>query len=137
MVRKKSHEAKEKLLTGVELELMQAVWDLCARLGGECTVKDVQTALPAERDLAYTSVATVLKILEQKGFVTGHKHERAIGYSPEISREEYEGASLRHIADNVFQGNPSSMVMKLLNEAELSKDELQNIKALLNERLKS
>ena len=137
MVRKRSSDAKEKLLTEVELEVMQAVWGLCAQLGGECTVKDVQTALPKERDLAYTSVATMLKILEQKGFLVSHKLERTLGYSTEISREEYEGASLRHMAENVFQGNPGSMVMKLLNEAELTKDELQNIRTLLNERLKS
>jgi predicted transcriptional regulator len=137
MVRKRSSETKEKLLTDVELELMQVVWSLCDQLGGECTVKDVQLALPKERDLAYTSVATMLKILEQKGFLRSHKQDRAIGYSAEISRDEYEGASLRHMAENVFQGNPGSMVMKLLNETELTKDELQNIRALLNERLKS
>jgi predicted transcriptional regulator len=128
MVRK-----KEKLLTEVELELMQAVW----QQQGECTVKDIQNALPKERDLAYTSVATMLKILEQKGFLKSAKGERAIGYAPLLTRDEYEGTSLRHMADNVFQGNPGSMVMKLLNEAELSKEELQNIRTLLNERLKS
>jgi predicted transcriptional regulator len=124
---------KRKLLTEVELELMQAVW----AIGSECTVKDVQAQLPKERDLAYTSVATMLKILEQKGFLKSHKGERAISYSPELSLADYEGASLRHMADNVFQGNQGSMVMKLLNEGELSKEELKNIRAVLNERLKS
>src|ERR1700757_4699200 len=118
MVRKRSSDSKEKILTDVELELMQIVWSLCEQMGGECTVKDVQLALASkDRDLAYTSVATMLKILEQKGFLKCHKHERALAYSPALSRDEYEGTSLRHMADNVFQGNPSSMVMKLLNEA--------------------
>jgi predicted transcriptional regulator len=134
MVRKHTNPAssKPKLLTEVELELMQAVWSI----GSECTVKDVQAALPQERDLAYTSVATMLKILEQKSFLTVHRQDRALTYSASISRSEYEATSLKHMAENVFQGSPGSMVMKLLNEAELSKEELQNIRNLLNQRLK-
>lgn len=137
MVRKRSSEVPQKILTEVELELMQVIWSTCEKLGSECTVRDVLDALPKERDLAYTSVATMLKILEQKGFLKSHKLERTLGYSAEVTRDEYEGVSLRHVADNVFQGNPGSMVMKLLNDTELSKEELQNIRALLNERLKS
>ena len=122
----------EKLLTEVELELMNVIWTL-----GECTVKDVQTALPKERDLAYTSVATIMKILEQKGVLGSQKKERAHTYEPLLSRTDYEAMSLRHLTTHVFQSNPSSMVTKLLNESELSKDELKAIRKLLDERLGS
>jgi len=57
----------ERMLTEVELELMNVIWNL-----GECTVREVQESLPKERDLAYTSVATMMKILEQKGILTSH-----------------------------------------------------------------
>lgn len=120
----------EKPLTEVELELMNVIWDL-----EECTVKDVQTRLPEGRDLAYTSVATIMKILEQKGAVSSHKAERAHIYQPIISRTVYEAASLRHLANNLFHGDPSSMVMRLLSDNKLSQDELQMIRKILDERM--
>ena len=120
----------EKPLTEVELELMNSIWEL-----GECMVKDVQKALPKGRDLAYTSVATMMKILEQKGVLGSRKNERAHTYYPLIPRVEYEAASLRHLADNLFHGDPSSMVMRLLNDSKLSNEELQAIRKILNERM--
>lgn len=121
----------EKPLTEVELELMNAVWGV-----GECTVKDVQSNLSPERGLAYTTVATMMKILEEKGALTSKKGERVIVYKPLISREDYGDASLKHLASNVFQGNPSAMVMRLLDDSKISKDELQSIRKILEERLK-
>lgn len=120
----------DKPLTEVELELMNAIWDL-----GECTVKDVQQSLPEGRDLAYTSVATIMKILEQKGAVTSRKDDRAHCYRALVSRVDYESSSLRHLAKHLFQGDPSSMVMRLLNDTQLSGEELKAIRKLLDERM--
>jgi predicted transcriptional regulator len=122
----------EKPLTEVELEMMNLVWSL-----GECTVKDVQTSLPKVRDLAYTSVATIMKILEQKGFLKSRANEKAHSYRPVISKSDYESVSLKHLAKSLFHGDPSSMVMRLLDDAKLSTEELRQIKKLLDERLKS
>lgn len=121
----------EKLLTEVELELMNVIW-----LQEECTVKSVQDALPKERDLAYTSVATMMKILEQKGALKSEKKEKAHSYSPLVSREEYEAMSLQHLKTNVFNGDPTSMVMRLLNESDISQKEMQAIRTLIDERLR-
>ncbi|MBN8538226.1 MAG: BlaI/MecI/CopY family transcriptional regulator [Deltaproteobacteria bacterium] len=52
-----------------------------------------------------------------------------------ISRQDYELGSLRHLSDNVFQGDPSAMVMHLISESKISKEELQNIRKILNERI--
>jgi predicted transcriptional regulator len=120
----------EKPLTEVELELMNSIWNL-----GECTVKEVQKSLPPGRNLAYTSVATMMKILEQKGVLSSRKNDRAHTYCALISRSEYEGQSLRHMADNLFQGDPTSMVMRLLNDNKLSSEELKTIRDLLDQRL--
>ncbi len=120
----------EKLLTEVELELMNVIWEL-----GTCTVKDVQTALPEDRDLAYTSVATIMKILEQKGALQSEKKERAHVYSPSLSRTDYELMSLRHLTTNVFRGNPNSMVMRLLDDSDLTETELETIRQILEKRL--
>jgi len=120
----------DKPFTEVELEIMNVIWDL-----GTCTVKDVQKILQEKRELAYTSVATMIKILEQKGILKSYKEDRAHLYKALVTREEYASVSLKHLADNVFQGDPSSMVMQLLSETKISKDELQNIRKLLDERL--
>ncbi|MGZ3775874.1 MAG: BlaI/MecI/CopY family transcriptional regulator [Pseudobdellovibrionaceae bacterium] len=120
----------EKPFTEVELELMNAIWNL-----GDCTVKDVQEALPKDRELAYTSVATMMKILEQKGALKSEKKDRAHIYKSLISRAEYEGISLEHLKANVFGGDPASMVMRLLDDSDLSKKEIEAIRSLLNDRL--
>ncbi len=122
----------DRPLTDVELELMQLIWRL-----GECTIRDVFEALPEKRDLAYTTVATMIKILEQKGAVSCQKKDRAITVKPRIQRSEYEVASLKHLNEIVFQGDASSMVTRLLDEGELTADELRAIRKLLDERLRS
>ncbi len=121
----------EKVFTEVELQLMNAIWDL-----GECTVKDVQEALPKDRELAYTSVATMMKILEQKGALKSEKKDRAHTYNPLVTRAEYERISLEHLKTNVFGGDPTSMVMRLLDNSDLSQKEIETIRSLLNERLR-
>jgi len=135
MTRKKTSQTEktaDRLLTEVELELMRIIW-----AKSDVTVRDVVDALPENRELAYTSVATIMKILEKKKVLSSKKAEHAHTYYPLISREEYESTSLRHLTQNVFQGDPSSMVMKLLNESSLSNDDLQAIKKFLDERMDS
>jgi predicted transcriptional regulator len=131
MVQRKKSAKESALLTEVELELMTAVW----KRGGECTVKEVQESLPQGRDLAYTSVATVMKILEHKKVLASSKKEKAHVYRALLSKDEYESTTLKHLAQNVFEGDSGSMVMKLLNETDLSADELKAIRSFLNERL--
>src|ERR1700753_66592 len=93
-------EKTTRLLTELELQLMNAVWNL-----GECTVKEVQESLPRDRPLAYTSVATVMKILEQKGVLGIKKGDKAHSYFPKLTRAEYESQTLKHLAAQVFQGD--------------------------------
>lgn len=121
----------EKPFTEVELEIMNFVWLL-----GNCTVKEVQEALSKDRGLAYTSVATMMKILEQKGALQSEKKEKAHNYQPLISKIEYEKISLEHLKTNVFGGDPTSMVMRLLNDSDLSMEEIENIRSFVNEKLK-
>jgi predicted transcriptional regulator len=119
----------EKPLTEVELQLMNAIWTI-----GDCTVKEVQQEISKTRDLAYTSVATIMKILEQKGILKSMKTDKAHLYSALISKADYETSSLRHLAENLFEGNPTSMVMRLLSDANLSKEELSSIQKILDQR---
>ena len=117
---------KEKLLTDVELELMTILWRL-----GEGSVNEVMAELPQERELATTSVSTMLRILEQKGVVTVRKEGRGHHYVPVMQKEAFEKKALKHVVDRVFEGTPSALVRQLLNSVDLSADEIAKIKSLI------
>ena len=119
----------EKLLTEVELEMMNILWGK-----GSGTVNDVQGALSPERKLAYTSVSTMLRILEQKGILGSRKEGRGHVYYSKLEKHEYETRSLRHLVKRVFGGAPAQLVQRLLEVETLSDKELGDIKRLLNER---
>jgi predicted transcriptional regulator len=119
-----------RLLTEVELELMTILWRL-----GEGTVRDVMAELPDDRDLAYTSVSTVLRILEQKGFVKSTASGRTHVYGPAVAKPQYESRNLRHLVGRLFEGDPASLVRRLVDATPLSKDDLRELRDLLDEKL--
>ena len=129
MARPKSKQ-RPKLLTEVELELMTVLWQT-----EKATVREVMELLPGSRKLAYTSVSTILRILEKKKLVRARKEGKAHIYSPAVSKSDYESRSLRHLVDKVFDGTPSAMVLRLLDDEGLSAEELREIQARLKERL--
>lgn len=124
-----SRNEEPKPLTPVELELMQIVWRK-----GEVSVADVLEALPEERKLAYTSVSTVLRILEQKGVVGSRKVGRGHLYSALLPREAYEVQSVRHLVETVFDGTPSALVERLVEAVPLSPEEVEQIRQLLGKK---
>lgn len=120
----------DRLLTDVELELMQILW---AKSHG--TVRDVMSGMSVERDLAYTSVSTVLRILEQKGFVKSTKRGRSHLYEPTLSKSRYEARNLRKLVGRLFQGDPVLLVRTLVSSDVVSEDDLRELKELVDERL--
>jgi predicted transcriptional regulator len=125
----RARDEEERLLTEVELELMTILWRL-----GEGTVTAVLEALPPERPLAYTSVSTILRILEKKGVVGTRKQGRGHVYIPRISKQEYETRSLRRLITQVFDGAPSALVRRLVESERLSADDLRALRGLLQAR---
>jgi len=119
----------EKALTEVELELMTILW----RLGGG-TVNEVLAALPPERPLAYTSVSTILRILEQKGVLATAKVGRGHRYVPLVALDAYQAFALAQVVGKVFGGEPVALVRRLVDGAELSTKELAALRALLDEK---
>src|SRR6185295_3796560 len=117
---------KKKLFTETELELMSLLWRL-----GEGTVNDVLEALPAQRKLAYTSVSTILRILEQKNFVASRKAGRGHVYVPRVAKEDYEETSARDLVERVFEGDASSLVRRLVEKEDLSREDLDEIRKTL------
>jgi predicted transcriptional regulator len=127
---KKKNTPPEKLLTQVELELMSILWKM-----GAGTVHDVLEQLPPQRALAYTSVSTVLRILETKGFLDTRKEGRGHQYLPAISKTSYESTTVQDVVTRVFDGTPTTLVRRLLEVGDLSRDDLREIQALLEEKL--
>lgn len=118
-----------RLLTDVELELMSILWNL-----GEANVAQVIEALPKGRELAYTSVSTILRILEQKGTLKSRKEGRGHVYIPLLKKAEYEKRAIKHVVDHVIQGSPVDLVKRLLGSHTLKESEIQEIRALLKEK---
>lgn len=115
-----------RLLTEVELELMTLVWRL-----ERATVKEVISHLPEDRNLAYTTVATVMKVLEQKGFLQCQKNSYAHIFVPLVSKLVYEKLYLKHMVVNIFDGEPVALVQRLLDTTSLGKEEIQKIEDAL------
>lgn len=116
------------MLTETELELMGILWSL-----EEASVAQVINALPKERELAYTSVSTILRILEQKGVLKSRKEGRGHIYIPLLKKTDYEKRALKHVVDNVFEGTPVALVKRLLGSSTISSKELDDIKKLIEE----
>jgi len=133
MANKKARGPKpsQKDLTAVELEMMNVIWQL-----GPCSVARVQEHLRPQRELAYTSVSTIVRILEQKGYVTSQKQGRGHLYDAAVSKERYQSLSLKRIVRNVFDGAPSLLVQRLLTSETLTPEDLARIESLLREKAK-
>ena len=126
MRQKKTNE----FLTEVELEFMSKLWEL-----GSATVRDVQEALAPARKLAYTSAATILRILEQKEFVTSEKQGKTFLYTTTLSKDAYQSRSLRNLSEKLFDNTPASLVARLVDDGDMSEEELDEIRQLLERRL--
>jgi predicted transcriptional regulator len=112
-------------LTPRELDVIAALWRK-----GSATVSEVLEDLDTE--LAYTTVLTVLRSLEQKGFVWHEREGRAHRFHPRIEAQEAGRGLLERIVDKVYQGSPVRLVAHLVAEHDLSAEEVDEMTALLD-----
>jgi predicted transcriptional regulator len=118
----------EAVFTDRELDIMAVLWD-----HGPSTVADVRERLPV--DLAYTTVLTILRTLEDKGHV-GHESEgRAYRYHARVERGEARVSALDRITRKLFSGSTETLLSHLVSDQDLTDAELQRIRALLDARL--
>lgn len=122
---------KIRFLTDVELEFMTRLWEL-----GEATVRDVLDALGPTRKLAYTSGATILRILEQKEFVTSTRQGKTFLYKAALTKDVYQSRSLRNLSEKLFGNAPVALVARLVDDDHLSAQALDEIRALIEKRLR-
>ncbi len=109
-------------LTAAELEIMQAVWDR-----GKATVRDVYEALNERRKVAYTTVLTMMKLLDHKGFLSRDDSERTHVYKPRKPRQRVVRAMVDDFVERVFQGASRPLLMHLIEENDLTPAEIEQL----------
>ena len=111
-----------KTLTDQELEIMKIVWERPAT-----TVRDVYEALLERRKVAYTTVMTMMKILEHKGYLKKKQVDRAYVYRPAQPKNRVVGAMVRDFVNRVFNGSAEPLLVHLVEEHDLSREDLEEI----------
>lgn len=120
---------KAKELTERELEVMHAFWQV-----GESTVAEVRECLAdSGRDLAYTTVATLVRILMEKGFVAQTETERPFRYRPIRTFEDVSGSMVGDLIDSVFSGSREQLLLRVLEQRKLSPQEQAVLQEILRE----
>src|SRR3974377_1641080 len=113
---------QKKTLTGQKLEIMKIVWER-----ERATVRDVYEALLERRKVAYTTVMTMMKILEQKGFLKKSQEERAHVYRPANQHRQVGAVMVRNCVNRVFSGSAEPLLVHLVEEHHLSSKDLEEI----------
>ena len=112
-------------LTPQELAIMKIVWRL-----EKATVRDVYEAIRSKREIAYTTVMTMMKILEDKGYLKKIRVDRAYEYRPTQARGQVLGHMVRDFLDRVFDGAAAPLLVHLAKDSRLSREDKEKIRRL-------
>jgi predicted transcriptional regulator len=112
-----------------ELEILKIVWER-----GDATVRDVYEELRTRRQVAYTTVMTMMRILERKGHLKVSRAGRAFVYRPARSRQRVVAAMVAEFVDRVFGGSAEPLIQHLVRDRHLSEDDLRHIARQLKAR---
>jgi predicted transcriptional regulator len=113
-------------LTDAEAAVMAVVWRL-----RKASVGDVVTAMNETRAVTYSTVQTILRILETKGYVTHEKVARAFVYEPVVDERQARRRALRHLVNRLFDGSPSLLVLNVLEDEEIDAAEREQLRKLI------
>jgi BlaI family penicillinase repressor len=116
-------------LTTQELAIMKVVWRK-----DETTVRDVYEALQATRPVAYTTVMTMMRILQEKGYLTKATNDRAHVYRPAKPRQQVIGGMVRDFLDRVFDGASDALLVHLARDNKLTPKQRRIVRQLLDEK---
>lgn len=117
---------KAATLTEAELRLMNVLWER-----GASTTGEVLEALSEQ--LAYSTVLTTLRILEQKGYIEHTKEGRAFLYRPIVDQDGARRKAVRHLVENFFNKSPGLLVLNVLQQEELNDEDLKQLKSMIEE----
>ena len=119
---------KSITLTEAELRLMKILWRR-----GESGVGDLVAAMPEGTSLAYNSVLTTIRILEQKGYVEHRQDGRAFLYTPCVAEQEASQTEVRHMLQRFFGNSRERLLISLLGDDEITPEELQRLKQAISD----
>jgi predicted transcriptional regulator len=119
---------KSPTLTDAELRLMDVLWTK-----GSANTTDVLNALPGDDRLAYTTVLTTLRILEDKGYLRHTKDGKAFVYHPVVDRASVRRSALRHLVSRLFQNSPELLISNLISDDQMSSKQLRRLKKMIEE----
>jgi predicted transcriptional regulator len=117
-------------LTDRETDLMEVLWER-----GPSTVAEVRDAL--SDDLAYTTVLTILRTLEEKGYVDHREEGRAHRYAATVARDVAQKSALKALSDKLFKGSIELLLVQLVSDDKLTDEEVSRIRRLLARRAKA
>ena len=113
-------------LTDAEAAVMAIVWRL-----RKASVGDVVAAMNETRAVSYSTVQTILRILETKGYVTHEKVARAFIYEPVVDERQARRRALRHLVNRLFEGSPSLLVLNVLEDEDINPAEREQLRKLI------
>lgn len=116
-------------LTDLQLSLMRILWTR-----GEATVAEVRDEI-ADRDLATTTVATLLARLEKQGIVSRRRRDRQYVYRPRVTEGEVRTSMVAGLVGTLFEGDPAALVSHLVSEAEIEEADLEKLRAMLDREI--
>jgi predicted transcriptional regulator len=119
-------------LTAQELEIMKVVWKLSSP-----TVRQVYEELLSQRRIAYTTVMTMMNILEQKGYLKKTQGERAFVYTPSKPAKNVIGDMVKEFVDRVFNGAAEPLLLHLMEEEKLTAKDLEDIRRTIKKGKKT
>ena len=115
--------------TELELEILKVLWHI-----GPATVRQVRDELAAIRDLAYTTVMTMMTIMDKKGYVQRKKDGRSFIYEAKYHEQKASKNMLQDIVDRLFGGSTTAVMQHLLETSEIDDEELKLIRSLINRK---
>jgi predicted transcriptional regulator len=120
---------KSETLTKAELRLMEVLWQK-----GSATVHEMLDALPEKPVLAYNSVLTIVRVLENKGYVKHVKDGRAHIYRPMVERQDATRSEIRHLLNRFFKDSHELLVLNILEDQGIERKELKRLRQLFEAR---
>ena len=116
-------------LTDAELRVMKVLWDR-----GSGTVQQVLDSITEKPALAYNSVLTTIRVLERKGYLKHAKDGRAHVYSPVVRHEEATRSEIRHLVSRFFRDSHEDLVLNILEDQGIQREELERLRKMLSTR---
>jgi BlaI family transcriptional regulator, penicillinase repressor len=122
-------KSKRPAMSAAETEILRLVWD-----SREATVQQVYEALPTNRKVTYVTVATLLRRLEEKGYLKHHVRGKAFVYAPTAKKEDVIRRTISDLVERLFGGNPVPLMQHLAQHSGITDEDIERLKELAKKK---